>query len=118
MKMMDILALQKALGGLLLFKKGLFLRTYNESTYILTQLLHEDLKVNCYKVKYLNNRVVIESAFPYSSLNKRLPIAVETTFGAMVLGDYDLSGYKLWYARRWRESNEVRTTPKDAERPL
>lgn len=39
MKMIDKLALQSGVNTLLLFRDGLFLKSYNESTYILTELL-------------------------------------------------------------------------------
>lgn len=118
MKIIDKLALQSRVNGLLLFRDGLFLKSYNQSTYILTELLGQNLKIKCYQVKCLNNQMVIECAFPYSKLTHRLPMAVETAFGARLSEQFNLEGYDKWYERCCRSSNVVERVAKAEVRPL
>ncbi|MWN31494.1 hypothetical protein GQ596_03410 [Gilliamella sp. Pra-s60] len=97
MKIEEKLALSETPISLL--KEGLFLKAYNQSFYVLNQLLGFNLKPLIDHVKKLD-RVIIHGGFPVSVINKRVPNAVLTVYGYKLLGDYDLSGYQAWYQQQ------------------
>jgi len=75
---------------------GLFCGLYNQSAYIVTELLHYDLKLRAKAIKKMNHQVVISCGIPITSVTKRFPNAVETEWGFQLIGDFDLSCYLQW----------------------
>ena len=75
---------------------GLFCGLYNQSAYIVTELLHYDLKLRAKAIKKMNHQVVISCGIPITSVTKRFPNAVETEWGFQILGEFDLSYYSQW----------------------
>lgn len=118
MRLVERLALQKQLGDLVLFKEGLFLKAYNESAYILTVLLKQNLQIKSYPIKYLNNQYIIECGFQCSKLSLRLPKAVGTDFGARLDGNFNLTDYLIWYQYHCHSADFIRTEAKAGGRPL
>lgn len=118
MRLVERLALQKQLSGLVLFKEGLFLKAYNESAYILTVLLKQNLQIKSYPIKYLNNQYIVECGFQCSKLSSRLPMAVVTAFGARLDGNFNLVDYLIWYQHHCHSADFIRTMAKAGGRPL
>ena len=75
---------------------GLFCGLYNQSAYIVTELLHYDLKLRAKTIKKINHQVVISCGIPITSVTKRFPNSVETEWGFQLIGDFDLSCYLQW----------------------
>lgn len=117
MNIEDKLQLQVELGGVLLFREGLFLKAYNESCFILNELLNQNLKVKSYRLKCLKGRAIVECAFQHAKLAKRLPKAVETDFGARLCGEFDLQQYQTWHAKQCQISHEVAEMAQSAGQP-
>ncbi|SCC06474.1 hypothetical protein GA0061081_104169, partial [Gilliamella bombicola] len=80
-------------------KEGLFLKAYNQSFYVMSQLLGFNLKPIIKHIKKLD-QIVVCGGFPANVINKRFPNAVPTIHGYELLDDYDLSGYQAWYQQQ------------------
>lgn len=93
--------------GILLFREGLFLRAYNQSAYILNEILGLQLKLKFYQATGARNQWIVKCAFPANKINERLPGATLTSFGYLIAGDFDLTNYGQWFARRCLEENEM-----------
>ena len=78
--------------------EGNFLKLYNQSLYVVEQLLGFSLKVTAKYIKKIDE-IIICGGFPTSSITKRYPNASPNLTGYELLGDYDLSGYDLWYQK-------------------
>ncbi|MWN32970.1 hypothetical protein GQ596_11020, partial [Gilliamella sp. Pra-s60] len=72
-------------------REGLFLKTYNQSFYVMTQLLGFNIKPIIKHIKKLD-QIIVCGGFPANIINKRCPKAVSTVYGYELLDDYDLSG--------------------------
>ena len=75
---------------------GLFCGLYNQSAYIVTELLHYDLKLRAKPIKKMNHQIVISCGIPITSVKKSFPNAVEIDWGFQILGEFDLSRYLQW----------------------
>jgi len=75
---------------------GLFCGLYNQSAYIVTELLHYDLKLRAKAIKKIYHQIVISCGIPITSVTKRFPNAIETEWGFQLIGDFDLSCYLQW----------------------
>ena len=80
-------------------REGLFLKTYNQSFYVMTQLLGFNIKPIIKHIKKLD-QIIVCGGFPANIINKRCPKAVPTVYGYELLDDYDLSGYQAWYQQQ------------------
>lgn len=100
MNIYEKLNLQQQYHGVLLFREGLFLRAYNESAFILTQILKHNLKLKFYKAKKANNKWIVMCAFPCNKLNARVPNSVKTDFGYHLAGNFNLTDYSSWFKQR------------------
>ena len=78
--------------------EGNFLKLYNQSLYVVEQLLGFNLKVTAKYIKKIDE-IIICGGFPTRSITKRYPNASPNLTGYELLGDYDLSGYELWYQK-------------------
>ena len=78
--------------------EGNFLKLYNQSLYVVEQLLGFNLKVTAKYIKKIDE-IIICGGFPTRSITKRYPNASPNLTGYELLGDYDLSGYNLWYQK-------------------
>ena len=78
--------------------EGNFLKLYNQSLYVVEQLLGFSLKVTAKYIKKIDE-IIICGGFPTRSITKRYPNASPNLTGYELLGDYDLSGYELWYQK-------------------
>lgn len=76
--------------------EGNFLKLYNQSLYVVQQLLGFNLKATAKYIKKIDE-IIICGGFPTRSITKRYPNASPNLTGYELLGDYDLSGYELWY---------------------
>lgn len=97
MNIQEKLTLTKCSTGLCIIKdNGLFCSLYNQSAYIITQLLHYPLKLHIKTIKKLNNEVIISCGLPVKSVLTYFPKAHQTNWGYELEGDYDLSDYWIW----------------------
>ncbi|MCX8585625.1 MULTISPECIES: hypothetical protein [unclassified Gilliamella] len=78
--------------------EGNFLKLYNQSLYVVEQLLGFNLKVTAKYIKKID-QIIVCGGFPTRSITKRYPNANPNLTGYELLGDYDLSGYELWYQK-------------------
>ena len=78
--------------------EGNFLKLYNQSLYVVQQLLGFNLKATAKYIKKIDE-IIICGGFPTRSITKRYPNASPNLTGYELLGDYDLSGYNLWYQK-------------------
>ena len=78
--------------------EGNFLKLYNQSLYVVQQLLGFNLKATAKYIKKIDE-IIICGGFPTRSITKRYPNASPNLTGYELLGDYDLSGYELWYQK-------------------
>ncbi|MCX8594789.1 hypothetical protein [Gilliamella sp. B3367] len=78
--------------------EGNFLKLYNQSLYVVEQLLGFSLKVTAKYIKKID-QIIVCGGFPTRSITKRYPNASPNLTGYELLGDYDLSGYDLWYQK-------------------
>ena len=78
--------------------EGNFLKLYNQSLYVVQQLLGFNLKVTAKYIKKID-QIIVCGGFPTRSITKRYPNANPNLTGYELLGDYDLSGYELWYQK-------------------
>ena len=78
--------------------EGNFLKLYNQSLYVVEQLLGFNLKATAKYIKKIDE-IIICGGFPTRSITKRYPNASPNLTGYELLGDYDLSGYNLWYQK-------------------
>ncbi|MCX8675322.1 hypothetical protein J3U16_08455, partial [Gilliamella sp. B3023] len=78
--------------------EGNFLKLYNQSLYVVEQLLGFNLKATAKYIKKIDE-IIICGGFPTRSITKRYPNASPNLTGYELLGDYDLSGYDLWYQK-------------------
>ncbi|MCX8663220.1 hypothetical protein [Gilliamella sp. B2911] len=78
--------------------EGNFLKLYNQSLYVVQQLLGFNLKATAKYIKKIDE-IIICGGFPTRSITKRYPNASPNLTGYELLGDYDLSGYDLWYQK-------------------
>ena len=78
--------------------EGNFLKLYNQSLYVVEQLLGFNLKVTAKFIKKID-QIIVCGGFPTRSITKRYPNASPNLTGYELLGDYDLSGYELWYQK-------------------
>lgn len=118
MNISEKLNLQHQFKGILLFKEGVFLRSYNQGAYVLTQLFGYALKLQTAKLKKYQNRWVIACAFPLNKLSERLPEAVLTDFGAKLECTYQIDDYQQWYERRCREESRAKVKAKASNESL
>ena len=78
--------------------EGNFLKLYNQSLYVVEQLLGFNLKATAKYIKKID-QIIVCGGFPTRSITKRYPNASPNLTGYELLGDYDLSGYELWYQK-------------------
>ena len=78
--------------------EGNFLKLYNQSLYVVEQLLGFNLKATAKYTKKIDE-IIICGGFPTRSITKRYPNASPNLTGYELLGNYDLSGYELWYQK-------------------
>ncbi|MCX8598408.1 MULTISPECIES: hypothetical protein [unclassified Gilliamella] len=78
--------------------EGNFLKLYNQSLYVVQQLLGFNLKATAKYIKKIDE-IIICGGFPTRSITKRYPNASPNLTGYELLGNYDLSGYELWYQK-------------------
>ncbi|MCX8593842.1 hypothetical protein [Gilliamella sp. B3367] len=76
--------------------EGNFLKLYNQSLYVVQQLLGFNLKATAKFIKKID-QIIVCGGFPTRSITKRYPNASPNLTGYELIGDYDLSGYELWY---------------------
>ncbi|OCG15585.1 hypothetical protein A9G09_04345 [Gilliamella sp. wkB292] len=107
MKIDEKLDLLNQYQGILLFREGLFLRAYNQSAYILNEILGQQLKLKFYQAAGARNQWIVKCGFPANKINERLPGAALTSFGYRIAGDFDLTDYGQWFGRRCLEENEM-----------
>ena len=65
---------------------GLFCGLYNQSAYIVTELLDYHLKLRAKPKKKINNQIVISCGIPITSVTKRFPNKVKTEWGFQLIG--------------------------------
>lgn len=76
--------------------EGTFLKVYNQSFYVVNQLLGFKLKPTIKYIKKID-QIIIHGGFPAFVINKRCPNAAPTIYGYELIKDYDLSGYANWH---------------------
>jgi hypothetical protein len=76
--------------------EGSFLKVYNQSFYVVQQLLGFKLKA---AIKYIKkiDQIIVCGGFPAAAITKRYPNATPTLTGYELISHYDLSGYDKWY---------------------
>lgn len=79
--------------------EGTFLKLYNQSFYVVNQLLGFKLKPIVKHIKKID-QIIVYGGFPASVINKRYPSATPTIHGYELISDYDLSGYTNWYQQQ------------------
>ncbi|MCX8726351.1 MULTISPECIES: hypothetical protein [unclassified Gilliamella] len=108
MNINDKVLLQQEFKGILLFKEGMFFRTYNQGVYILTEHLGHNLQTHIKQIKKYHNKQVIICGFPVNTINERLPNAKLFDFGVKLAFNYSIDEYSHWYERRCPEKSEAR----------
>lgn len=91
------LAISNRSNYLSLIDEGFFLKAYNQSAYIINQVLKQDLKLCCNIIKKLNNQPIVYCAFPKNQITNRFHSANKTTWGFEVQGEFDLTSYQDWF---------------------
>lgn len=75
---------------------GLFCRLYNQSAYIVTQLLKRSLKLQVKQIKKLDNQYVISCGLPIKSVLTYFPHVNKTDWGYQLNGEFDTQAYPKW----------------------
>lgn len=100
--MMEIkarLALSARPGKLTFIREGMFLKCYQQSLFSLLHSVYPDIKVTGRRIKKLGGQAVFKGGFPEAELEKILPDAQLTDWGAEVDTDnIDEVAYQLWLA--------------------
>lgn len=73
----------------------MFLCSYNQSVFLLTEYLGDYLNVLFVQLKKYPNRQIVLCGFPELTLMERLPKAVKTVFGVELGMDYYIEHYYL-----------------------
>lgn len=120
----ELLVLQRKTKDLVLIKEGKYLSAYNESCYILTQLLGFELDIEAIRLKRVGSAIGHNSRSGYQSGKKQgeldswamvckltletlqsyLPDIKQTDFGARLSKRFDLLGYMDWYKDNCRRA--------------
>lgn len=89
--------LTKNTSGICFIKdSGFFCRLYNQSAYIVTKLFNHPLKLHVKTIKKLNNEIIINCGLPVKNVLTYFPNALETEWGFVLNGKFDLTDYLIW----------------------
>lgn len=86
---------------IIFFTEGSFLKVYNHSFYVVSQLLGFKLKPIIKYIKKID-QIIIYGGFPVNIIHQRYPSASVISQGYQLKRSYDLSGYALWYQQHCR----------------
>ncbi|OTQ37037.1 hypothetical protein [Gilliamella apis] len=75
---------------------GLFCNLYEQSAYIVCELLGVDLKLRVETIKKLNNEKLIVTGFPNAKVLGKFPEAIKTQWGYVLQDKFDLQGFSAW----------------------
>lgn len=97
MHITEKLEISRRLGYLSLIDEGSFLRIYNQSAYIISELYQQKLKIMHNILGKLNNYPIVYCGFPKRNLSFHFNNAQKMEWGYQIAGDFDLSGYQMWF---------------------
>lgn len=84
---------------IIFFTEGSFLKVYNHSFYVISQLLGFKLKPIIKHIKKID-QIIIYGGFPANVIYQRYPQAKPISHGYQLKGHYDLRGYAHWYQQQ------------------
>ncbi|PXY91875.1 hypothetical protein [Gilliamella apis] len=96
-KINDKLEISQRQGFLSLIDEGSFLRIYNQSAFIITQILQHNFKISAHTIGKFQQYHFVYCAFPKRNLHFHFENIRKTAWGYELTGEYDLVDYDNWF---------------------
>lgn len=91
------LTISSRIGFLSLIDEGNFLRIYNQSAYIINKIFQQNLKIATNILNKSQKCSIVYCGFPKRNLSLHFNNAQKMEWGYQIAGDFDLSGYQMWF---------------------
>ena len=92
-------------GFLSLIDEGSFLRIYNQSAFIVTQILQHNFKISAHTIGKFQQYQFVYCAFPKRNLHFYFKNIHKTAWGYQLTGEYDLADYDNWFKQFFAQTN-------------
>ncbi|TSJ92014.1 hypothetical protein FPQ14_01790 [Gilliamella apicola] len=93
-------------GFLSLIDEGSFLRIYNQSAFIVTQILQRHFKISAHTIGKFQQYQFVYCAFPKRNLHFHFENIRKTAWGYELAGEYDLADYDNWFKQFFVQTNK------------
>ena len=105
-KINDKLEISQRQGFLSLIDEGSFLRIYNQSAFIVTQILQRHFKISAHTIGKFQQYHFVYCAFPKRNLHFHFENIRKTAWGYELAGEYDLADYDNWFKQFFVQTNK------------